>query len=109
MVNGQLPIVNAQQSTVGSQRFLPEAQPEGPVVFVYIIECADKTLYTGWTTDIERRLKAHNAGRGARYTQQRRPVRLVYLEELPDRRAAQKRELEIKRLSRTGKLKLVQG
>ncbi len=76
-------------------------------VFVYIVECADKTLYTGWTTNIERRLRAHNAGRGARYTRQRGPVRLVYLEEAPDRRAAQKREVEIKRLSRAGKLKLI--
>jgi putative endonuclease len=75
--------------------------------FVYIVECADKTLYTGWTTNIERRLKAHNAGRGARYTQQRGPVRLVYLEEAADRQAAQKRELEIKRLRRAGKLKLI--
>lgn len=78
-------------------------------VFVYIVECADQTLYTGWTTNVERRLKAHNAGRGARYTQQRSPVRLVYLEELPDRRAAQRRELEIKRLPRAGKLKLIQA
>lgn len=77
-------------------------------VFVYIVECADGTLYTGWTTDIERRLKAHNAGRGARYTRRRSPVRLVYLEEAPDRPAAQKREMEIKRLSRAGKFKLIE-
>lgn len=77
-------------------------------VFVYIVECADQTLYTGWTTDVQRRLKAHNAGRGARYTRQHGPVRLVYAEELPDRRTAMKRELEIKRLSRTEKLKLVE-
>ncbi|GIK41358.1 MAG: GIY-YIG domain-containing protein [Chloroflexota bacterium] len=76
-------------------------------VFVYIVECADQTLYTGWTTDLTRRLKAHNAGRGARYTQQRGPVRLVYVEELPDRRAALKRELQIKRMPRADKLKLI--
>lgn len=76
-------------------------------VFVYIVECADQTLYTGWTTDVARRLKAHNAGRGARYTQQRGPVRLVYTEEQPDRRTALKRELQIKRMSRADKLKLI--
>lgn len=76
-------------------------------VFVYIVECADKTLYTGWTTDVKRRLKTHNAGRGARYTRERGPVRLVYVEEVPDRRAALKRELEIKRMRRAQKLKLI--
>ena len=76
-------------------------------VFVYIVECADQTLYTGWTTNVERRLKAHNAGRGARYTRDHGPVRLVYTEEAPDRRAALKRELAIKRMSRAGKLKLI--
>jgi putative endonuclease len=100
IVNSQLAIIKAQQSTVSGRR---------GAVFVYIVECADKTLYTGWTTDIERRLKAHNAGRGARYTQQRGPVHLVYLEEAPDRRAAQKRELEIKHMSRAGKLELIKG
>lgn len=76
-------------------------------VFVYVVECADKTLYTGWTTDVARRLKAHNAGRGARYTRERTPVRLVYVEEMPDRRTAQRRELEIKRMTRAKKLELI--
>ncbi len=74
--------------------------------FVYIVECADGTLYTGWTTDVERRLKAHNAGRGAKYTRQRRPVRLIYSEAVTDRRAALKREAAIKRLRRAAKLRL---
>jgi putative endonuclease len=78
-----------------------------PSVFVYIVECADRTLYTGWTTDVARRLKVHNAGRGAKYTQQRGPVRLVYVEELPDRRTALQRELQIKRMPRAVKLKLI--
>lgn len=76
-------------------------------VYVYIVECTDRTLYTGWTTNVERRLKAHNAGRGAKYTRERGPVRLVYLEEVPDRQAALKRELKIKRMRRTQKLKLI--
>ena len=75
--------------------------------FVYMVECADQTLYTGWTTNIERRLKDHNAGRGAKYTRERGPVRLVYVEELPNRRAAMKRELEIKRMRRAKKLALI--
>lgn len=79
-----------------------------PAVYVYIVECADQTLYTGWTTDVARRVKTHNAGRGAKYTQQRGPVRLVYVEEQPDRPAAMKRELQIKRMSRAGKLKLIE-
>lgn len=77
--------------------------------FVYMVECADQTLYTGWTTDVDRRLKDHNAGRGAKYTRERGPVRLVYVEELPDRRAAMKRELEIKRMRRAKKLALIAG
>ena len=76
---------------------------------VYILECADGTLYTGWTTDLERRLQAHNSGRGARYTRGRRPVRLAYREEQSDRSAAQRREAAIRRLSRADKLKLVEG
>ncbi|MEK7786704.1 MAG: GIY-YIG nuclease family protein [Chloroflexota bacterium] len=75
--------------------------------FCYILECADGTFYTGWTTDLERRVKTHNAGRGATYTKLRRPVRLVYSEKLRSRSAAQKRELAIKRLRRSKKLELV--
>jgi len=74
---------------------------------VYILECRDKTLYTGWTTDLARRLKAHNAGQGAKYTRSRLPVKLVYAEMLPDQSSALKREQAIKRLSRTQKLALI--
>lgn len=75
--------------------------------FVYILECADGTLYTGWTTDLERRLKAHNAGQGARYTRGRRPVKLAYCEEVMDRSTALRREAAIRRLRRSHKLKLI--
>lgn len=75
--------------------------------FVYIVECADKTLYTGWTTDITRRLQAHNAGRGAKYTGSRRPVHLVYLEEVANQSEALKREYTIKQMRRRTKLKLI--
>lgn len=74
--------------------------------FCYIVECADGTYYTGWAVDPEKRLKVHNSGRGAKYTKTRLPVRLVYVEEQPDRRSAMKREIQIKRLGREGKKKL---
>lgn len=74
--------------------------------YCYILECSDGTYYTGWTTDPARRVHQHNAGRGARYTRARRPVRLVYVEELPDQRAAMKRERAIKALPRSQKEKL---
>ena len=77
--------------------------------YCYIVECADGTLYTGWTTDPVRREKQHNAGTGARYTSTRRPVRMVYIEEQSDKITALKRELAIKRLSREKKKKLVAG
>jgi putative endonuclease len=78
------------------------------VPFVYIVRCADGTLYTGWTTDVERRIAQHNAGRGARYTRMRRPVVLVYREEVPDRSTAMRREVAIKRLDRERKERLVE-
>jgi len=78
------------------------------VPFVYIVRCADGTLYTGWTTDVARRVAQHNAGRGARYTRVHRPVTLVYREEMPDRSAAMRRELALKKLDRERKERLVE-
>ena len=77
--------------------------------YCYILECADGTYYTGWTTDPERRVNQHNKGIGARYTKTPRPVRLVYLEDQPDKIRALKRELAIKKLKRGQKSKLVEG
>lgn len=74
--------------------------------FVYIVRCADDTLYTGWALDVTARVKMHNAGRGAKYTRTRRPVQLIYSEALPSRAAAMKRELQIKRYPRAKKLAL---
>ena len=74
--------------------------------YCYILECADGTLYTGWTTDPERRVAQHNKGMGARYTRTRMPVKLVYLEPQLDRTTAMKRERAIKALSRKQKMKL---
>ena len=78
------------------------------IPFVYIVRCADGTLYTGWTTDVTRRVAQHNAGRGARYTRVRRPVALVYREEAPDRSTAMRREWAIKKLDRERKERLVE-
>ena len=75
--------------------------------FVYILECADSTLYTGISTDPMRRLSEHNAGTGAKYTRSRRPVRLVFKEEAGSKSDALKRELQIKKLSRMQKIRLI--
>lgn len=75
--------------------------------YCYILECADGTYYTGWTTDPERRVERHNKGGGARYTKIRRPVKLVYLEPQPDKVTAMKRERAIKTLSRKQKMELL--
>ena len=74
--------------------------------YVYIVRCSDGSLYTGWTNDLEKRLAAHNAGRGAKYTRSRRPVRLFYYEEFAEKCEAQRRECEIKRLPREKKIAL---
>ena len=76
--------------------------------YVYILKCSDDTLYTGWTTSLERRLKAHNSGKGAKYTRVRLPVEIVYFEEFEDKKEAMKREYAIKQLSRQEKLKLIE-
>ncbi len=75
---------------------------------VYILHCADDTLYTGITNDLERRLAAHEAGAGARYTRGRGPFRLVYREKWPDRAAASRREHRIKAMSRALKWRLIE-
>lgn len=75
--------------------------------YIYIIKCGDGTLYTGWTNDIEKRFKAHQEGRGAKYTRGRGPLELVHVEVFDDRAEAQRREREIKRLSRAQKIALI--
>ena len=77
--------------------------------YVYILRCADATLYTGSTTDPERRVKTHNSGKGAKYTRSRRPVEIVYLETAADKSAAFRREAAIKGLTRGEKLALIQN
>ena len=78
--------------------------------FVYILECSDKSLYTGITKDIEKRLDEHNTSdKGAKYTKARRPVKLLYTEPSLDRSSASKREYAIKKLTRLKKLQLIKN
>lgn len=77
--------------------------------YVYILRCADDTLYTGWTTDVEKRVATHNSGKGAKYTRARLPVELVYTEMFDNKAEAQKREYAIKQLRRLEKEKLIKG
>lgn len=75
---------------------------------VYILECADRSLYTGITNNLDRRLAEHQAGKGAKYTRGRGPLKLVYREACRNRSTATKRELEIKAMSRVEKLALIE-
>ena len=75
--------------------------------FAYLLQCADGTLYGGYTTDLQKRLAAHNSGKGAKYTRSRLPVELVYWEECPTKEAAMSREWQLKHLTREKKLELI--
>ena len=80
-----------------------------PAWCVYMVRCADDTLYTGITNDLTARLERHNAGQGAKYTRSRRPVALVYQEPAADRAAAQRREYGIRKLTASQKRSLIQS
>ncbi len=75
--------------------------------YVYILECVDGTLYTGYTNNLDKRIKVHNKGKGAKYTRARLPVKLVYYEELTTKSQALKREYAIKSMNRQDKIKLI--
>ena len=75
--------------------------------YTYIVKCGDGTYYTGWTNDIEKRMKAHNEGKGAKYTKTRRPVVLMYYESFQTKEEAMRREWEIKQLKRGENEKLI--
>ena len=77
--------------------------------YVYLLRCADDSLYCGWTTDLQHRVRAHKEGTGAKYTKSRRPVELVYYEIYDDRHEALSREWHIKHLSRKEKLELIKN
>jgi DNA-3-methyladenine glycosylase II len=80
-----------------------------PMNYTYILRCSDGTFYTGWTNDLTRRVQAHNAGTGGKYTRSRLPVELVYFEEYEDRGEARRRECALKQLSRQDKERLIGG
>ncbi len=75
--------------------------------YTYVLECRDGSLYTGWTNNLEKRVRDHNDGRGAKYTKSRRPVRLAYYETYETKNEAMRREYEIKHMSRMEKLRLI--
>ncbi len=75
--------------------------------YIYILSCHDETLYTGWTTDLKKRLAVHNAGKGAKYTRSRLPVKMVYYESFRNKSDALRRECEIKKMNKTEKLRLI--
>ena len=75
--------------------------------YTYMLKCSDGTLYTGWTNDLEKRVEAHNSGKGAKYTKARRPVELAYYEEFETKEQAMKREYAIKQLTRKEKENLI--
>lgn len=75
--------------------------------YTYMVRCADGSLYTGWTNDLEHRIRCHNEGKGAKYTRPRLPVRLVYYESFDTKEAAMRREAAIKKLSKARKEELV--
>ncbi|WP_119317964.1 GIY-YIG nuclease family protein [Companilactobacillus formosensis] len=77
--------------------------------YVYMLLCSDKTFYTGTSNNVEKRVKTHNAGKGAKYTKVRRPVQLMYTEELANKSAALKREIAIKKLTRQQKEQLLKS
>ena len=80
----------------------------GKMHYVYLLRCSDGTLYCGWTTDLEKRLEAHNAGTGAKYTRSRRPVEMVYHEVFEEKADALRREWAVKRMSRKQKLRMIE-
>lgn len=86
---------------------LSAIKPERSDNWTYILECADGSLYCGWTNDLDKRIEAHNSGKGARYTRSRLPVRLVYAERFDAPRKAMQREYRIKRMTRADKLMLI--
>jgi len=96
------PAITSKQQIGEHLYFLPEKWN-----YVYILRCADDTLYTGWTNNIPHRLDMHKNGKGAKYTKSRLPVKLVYWEAFNSKQEAMKREYQIKRFPRAKKLKLI--
>ena len=99
--------MSSAETTEKNSAFLPAENRQG-VCYTYLLQCADGSLYCGWTNDLEKRVQAHQRGIGGKYTHARRPVTLVYAEAFESRREAMRREWEIKQMSRAEKLILIQ-
>jgi putative endonuclease len=99
----------ALETTAATTAFRRAHGDAARVAWVYLLRCADGTLYCGWTVDVERRLAAHNAGRASRYTRSRLPVELAWTRPAADRGEARREEARIKALSRPDKLALIAG
>ncbi|NHM14910.1 hypothetical protein GMI68_09115 [Eggerthellaceae bacterium zg-886] len=106
LLGGAGPVTEGRKGARDEGESEPESSAAGSY-WVYVVECADGTLYTGYTTDVERRVQEHNSGQGAKYTRSRRPVSCVHAEELPDKSAALRREAAVKRMTRAAKLRLI--
>ena len=113
---GKKPLEDSNEKRTIRGQYLEESRIEraddripntSQVNYTYIVKCSDETLYTGWTNNLEKRLRAHNSGKGAKYTKNRRPVELVYFEEYDTKQEAMKREYAIKQLPREKKLALI--
>jgi putative endonuclease len=96
------------RSQHSSNASLELTQRPGARCCVYIVRCRDDTFYTGWTNDLEKRMKVHNEGRGARYTRARCPVELVYCEEFASKNEAMSRERSLKKMTRAAKRRLIE-
>lgn len=100
-------VVSLRKGTALRYNFKMEGGDVEVEYTVYILRCGDGTLYTGITTDLERRVAVHNSGKGGKYTRSHLPVTPVWWEKVPDKSAALRRELQIKALSRAEKLELI--
>jgi putative endonuclease len=101
-------IVGAEVATASARSAAPTSNCSAmPAAYVYLLRCRDGSLYCGWTSDLDRRLAAHRAGRASRYTASRLPVELALAQPMDDRRSARREEARIKRLTRVEKLALV--
>ena len=94
---------------IEKQEQTEDKERETHMNYTYLVCCRDGSLYCGWTNRLDERIKAHNKGKGAKYTRCRRPVKLVYYEEYDTKEEAMKRESAIKRLSRGKKLELIEN
>lgn len=111
-MNGKNPNMNEEYGSMEEEKNTFDSEKNEELLkksFTYILRCADGTLYTGWTTDLKKRIRVHNSGKGSKYTRCRLPVELVYFEEFSTKHEAMSREVYIKQMSRAQKELLVKN